>query len=791
MLPFSAPLVYFVDGTTFGCETMTRCAVCLICALACAARPAPAGRAAAAPVLRVIDGRPSLVAPDGRRLTAIYSETYPTDLHKHNRQMAEAGVEVFILVVRGDYGGDFFTSWFWRGPGQFGDECDRSDDLTLDRQAAEILKARPDAYFLVRWGSMVPKGWTDRHGDDAQASESRRRREASYASRLAAEERAEQARRIVRYVERRPWGRRVLGYMAFGQDEGTMNLAIQDCLFDQSPAMARAFRAHLARTYRLDEALREAWGDPNAAIRGARPPTDAQWRAARRKWLHWPEPRQTARCRDYFLAVREALRMQRRMELAAVKEAAGRPTFAGTDALKQPMLGWLIRDAFEAAGGGMGYRNILLASGSVDVGAMLDMPELDFLVTPADYTARSVGFGFEPEGIGDSLVLRGKTIFVEDDARSWATDERATQGAWRTVAECRAGLMRNCAVAASRGFIPYWMNVGRGFFDDPNVLKVIAEQVPVRRRLLTQPHAHSEHAIAMILDDESPLWEDFTSGFQHLAVLRQRTDHLALTGLPYRVYLLSDVARDDFPPFRAYLLPNLFRLTPARIALIRRRLMRGGSVVIFGPGTGVVEPPQPAAAGASELLGFPLERVPRQSARRVLVHGGHPAMAEVRGPCVYGDSYVYGPILQPPRDLKACGAVELGKASLWWQCNRAGLVLKELGRGAAGSGRPGPRGPGDCAVAFSMAVPIPASVLRSLALYGGCCPWSDLGDVVAASGTMLAVHTVRPGRRILRLPGPMTVTDAVSGEVVCRGQSSFTITLRAPDTRVFLLKKQG
>jgi hypothetical protein len=90
-----------------------------------------------------------------------------------------------------------------------------------------------------------------------------------------------------------------------------------------------------------------------------------------------------------------------------------------------------------------------------------------------------------------------------------------------------------------------------------------------------------------------------------------------------------------------------------------------------------------------------------------------------------------------------------------------------------------------------MAVPIPASVLRSLALYGGCCPWSDLGDVVAASGTMLAVHTVRPGRRILRLPGPMTVTDAVSGEVVCRGQSSFTITLRAPDTRVFLLKKQG
>ena len=53
----------------------------------------------------------------------------------------------------------------------------------------------------------------------------------------------------------------------------------------------------------------------------------------------------------------------------------------------------------------------------------------------------------EPEGIGDSLVQRGKTIFVEDDARSWATNERETQGAWRTAQECRAGLLRNLAVS--------------------------------------------------------------------------------------------------------------------------------------------------------------------------------------------------------------------------------------------------------------------------------------------------------------------------------------------------------
>ncbi len=749
-----------------------------------------AATAAAQPpsTLRVIDGRPSLVAPDGRRMTAIYSETYPAGLNRRNRQMAAAGVECFVLIVRGGYRGDFRTNYFWRGPGEWGDETDRRDDLTLDRQAAEILAVRPDARFMVRWSAPAPKGWTDANPDHAQAGENVRLRSASYASRKAAAARAKLARRVVGYVESRPWGDRVVGYMAFGQDEGTTDLAIQHALFDQSPAMAREFRALLRETYANDDALAAAWGDPNATLADARPPTDSQWQADRRTWMHWPDPNQTARYRDYFRTVRRMLWHQRRTELAAVHDAATRPTAVGTDALKQPMLGWLIRDAFEAAGEGMDYRNILAASGSIDVGAMLDMPELDFLVTPADYTARSVGFGWEPEGIGDSLVLRGKTIFVEDDARSWATWERRTQGAWRTLAECRAGLARNAALAATRGHIPYWMNVGQGYFDDPNVLRAVAENVPLRRRLLTAPHEHTEHAIAMILDDTGPLEEDFTAGYQQLAVLRQRTDHLALTGLPYRVYLLSDVARDDFPRFRCYLLPNLFRLDNERIELIRRKLLRDGSVAIFGPGTGISDGRNLSAQPASELLGFPLELVRKETARRVLAYGGsHPALAGLPGPVAYGDSYVYGPLLQPAGDLAE--AVELGKASAWWQCNRAGLVLREFGRGAAGNGRPGPRGAGDAAAVFSLAVPIPAAVLRSLAVYGGCCQWSALGDAVGAGGTVLTVHTVRPGPRTIRLPAVRTIIDAATGKPVATADR-FEITLPAPATRAFLLRRR-
>ena len=737
--------------------------------------------------LRRVDGRPCIVV-DGHHLTSIYSETFPRRMHERNCQMAEAGVQVFMLIVRGDLGKQFHTSWFWRDDGVYGDDSDRDDGLSLEDQAREILAGRPDAYFMVRWGSRVPGGWGGKHPDHLQASELGRREEASYASRLAAEGRAELARRIVRYVQSRPWADRVVGYLPFGQDEGTHHLCVYDAMFDQSPVMRDEFRAFLRQRYGTDSELRAAWGDDAAGLDAATVPTDSEWQTARERWQHWPEPAQTARYRDYFLAMRGMLIFQRRTEMGAVKEVCGDRAFVGTDAFKQPMFGWLHNDAFDGAAYGMPWRNMLLASGSIDVAEMLDAPEMDAIVTPADYTARSVGGGWDSEGIADSMVLRGKTILVEDDARSWATEERDTQGAWRTESECRAGLRRNLVLGASRGHIPYWMNVGGGYFDDPGVLKVVAGQVPLRQRLLSAPWSDTEHAVAMILDDTSPLDEDFTAGFQNLAVLRQRNDHLCLTGLPWRIHLLSDVARDDFPAYRAYLFPNLFRLDAERVALLRRKLMRDGRVLVFGPGTGISDGATLGADAASDLLGFPLELVRKESARRVLVYGGsHPALGDMRAPESFGDSFPYGPILQPAERVLPEGVTELGKVSAWWYCNRAGLVLKEFGRGAMASGTGGGRGEGDYAVVFSMATPIPASVLRSLALYGGCTPWSDLGDVVAASGNMVAVHSIRPGERTIRPPSASPVTDAVSGDPVATDGAGFRATLEAGDTRVFML----
>ncbi len=74
----------------------------------------------------------------------------------------------------------------------------------------------------------------------------------------------------------------------------------------------------------------------------------------------------------------------------------------------------------------------------------------------------------------------------------------------------------------------------------------------------------TEHAIALIYDDdESLLYGNFTRGFEHLALIRQRIDSLGLCGIPYRMYLLSDVKKANFPHYRCYLFPNLAKVDDA------------------------------------------------------------------------------------------------------------------------------------------------------------------------------------------------------------------------------------
>jgi hypothetical protein len=92
-------------------------------------------------------------------------------------------------------------------------------------------------------------------------------------------------------------------------------------------------------------------------------------------------------------------------------------------------------------------------------------------------------------------------------------------------------------------------------------------------------------------------------------------------------------------------------------------------------------------------------------------------------------------------------------------------------------------------VVWSVALPLPADLLRACARYAGCNVWCEGDDVIYASDSLVAIHSMKAGARRLRLPRAARVMDGVTGRPVGRGPvRSIRLTIAPPETRIFFLE---
>ncbi len=408
----------------------------------------------------VIDGRISMVC-DGRTVShAAYCDYIMRgDWEARNREFIDSGTRVFHLTC--PHGGpDYFTNGFWTDVGVYPDRTEPAVyPWTLDRQVANLLAMAPDARFLLKFTVSAPLGFTQKRADHMQTDEDGQRyREPTLASAEFLDGLGHFVRHVVHHCETRPWGNRMLGYLALPYGEGVMPLCIAGKMFDCSPVNDAAFQAWVAARYPTDAALQEAWHDPAARRETVRVPRDREWFERRRTaaatfggqplgagamasnsgsfpagLFHWIEPGNAGREIDYCHFMRENFVRWVRTIVGGIKAecaALGVQRLAGLDITKQPLTGWQIRSAFDGIGDGQSAPNILHLSGSWGVGELLDDPDLDAIWTPADYHARTLGFAYEAEGVTDSLVLRNKVMMVENDARCYVGEGIRDQGAF-------------------------------------------------------------------------------------------------------------------------------------------------------------------------------------------------------------------------------------------------------------------------------------------------------------------------------------------------------------------------
>ena len=220
-----------------------------------------------------------------------------------------------------------------------------------------------------------------------------------------------------------------------------------------------------------------------------------------------------------------------------------------------------------------------------------------------------------------------------------------------------------------------------------------------------------------------------------------------------------------------------------RLAPLKEKVLRDGNVVVWGPGSGISDGETISAEWATRLTGFHFTIQNVNYQRRVQICDfTHPITAGLPSDAIYGSSIAYGPVLYPTD-----GTV-LGWAWSKFGGNDNGLAVKSFGKGARGENTATARlGKGDYAALFTTAAPLPPGLWRGIARFAGAHVYCEENDVVLADSSVVAIHSLKGGPRLIRLPSPRRVTDLVSGRKVTERTDRIRVRLSAPDTRVFLL----
>jgi hypothetical protein len=762
----------------------------LLLVLALSAPPL-AGAQSPGPVVETVRrrGRPTLLIDGTPHALPTYNPVPGGSRHWEEQveRFAAHGMGAYIVQIPSAPGG-FANTPFWVGD-EVSAEPLAPASFDLDARVAHILTADPGAWILVRFGTREPRSWRTAHPEELFVTEEGRRLPVpSLASAAFNRRAADYCRAVVAWCEGRPWADRIIGYANFTRMEGTHEPLVAHWLFDHSPVMTARWRAHLRETYATVERLREAHSDETLTFETAGVPTDRLRRnlpsvAAR---AYWQPAAGNRPLRDYLTLTRELYHARFGALCAAMREATGGRKLLLYDALKVTMLGWSNRGFFGPRFPWLpAFASDRAGSGHLGVARLLDLPGCGGLITPHDYQARGVGGIYEPEGSVDSVVLRGKYFLCEMDTRTYAQAENPRYGSARDEAEFAAVTWRNLATSLTRGFNSYWMDLYTDWFVTDRMHAVIRRQTEVMRQSLAWPH-RTVPGIALVLDDEAVLETNGDGAYFNEAIQWEQKTGLSRCGVPYRIYLVDDLRREDFPDHRVFYFPNLFRVDDERLALLRERVCRDGRVVVWGPGSGISDGATLGAAHAERLTGFrfhPL--IPVNHPRRTLIIDfSHPVTAALPADTSYGGSLAYGPGLYP---VTGGQARELGRAWTKQGANYAGLALRPVGRGAPDASGTEPRGAGDWVSVFTTAVPLPAGLWRGLARHAGAHVWCETNDILLADASVVALHSMRGGTKTIRLPGPRRVTDLQSGRVLAASTATIDVELTPPQTRVFHL----
>lgn len=670
-----------------------------------------------------------------------------------------------LLAIGGYRFGQIAAGKYWTGPGQY----DFSD---FDTQVTDALENHPDNFYWVDVALDPPGWWLRSHPEELQLHHDQRDTGQSIASALWLRDGGAALQALIRHINRSPLNDRLFTYCLAAAHTGEWFYIGGPLRYqtDRSEPMLAAFRSWLRRRYASVAELRAAWAEADVDFETASIPS--RFEELQTDIGSFRDPRMRRRIVDFFTFYNEA------MADAAIHFARiAKETIVG-----RKLVGLLYGHILDWIGNPYMAQHI----GHLALSKVLDCPYIDWLGGPNSYHKRSVGFDDFFVSVENSVHLHNKLWLPQCDVRTHhcrpeleICGERAP-----TLPDSIAVVRRSFSRSLCRSTELWWLELFPGWFDDPEIIQLLLKSRAIAATAL-QSDRRTGAEVAVIVDEQS----HFYQGLRDVPVVDtfispevRACDVLTRMGLPYDIYLSSDLSHPKLQEYKVYIFPQWYAIDErGRKTLLSLRA--GGRVFVWLYAPGFVTPDVGrcglSVEGMEEATGirFELLNIAAEDMIRITnfdhpVTGGRLDFGIIYAGWVFsGFRHHFGThrAVAPLFAVNDPKAVALGRYTFE---PFVGFAAKDMG---------------DWRSVYFGTPFAPSCLLRNIARWAGAHIYSESDDLFFANRSFVALHTIGAGDRTISLPEPCDVYDVFDDRFVATDSSSFTIRCQARSTRLFQL----
>jgi hypothetical protein len=503
---------------------------------------------------------------------------------KSVRDFGEAGIRGHILQVR--------PAFFFRND-QFDLEAFMKD---LDTVICQTVASAPDALIWLDWQLYMPQAWCNRHPEELIELEDKSKHlvhtpggtlQPSYASELWKREAGDFLATAIGRMRRGPWADRLMMIRTSYGNAGEWNHwgYKKKKHVDFSAPMQKAFAQWLKAKYKTDRALRRAWDDTSVSLSSL----DLVPRPDQRMLYHDIVLRKgpkAQRCIDYYdffqyVAVKTIEHFGK-----VIKKASGNRLLSGA------YYGYYLSHLNH-----LPYH--LQDSGHYGLKYYLRSKYLDFLSGPYPYHQRKNRL--QINGLFSSIALHNKVWLSENDQRTHLSNKaiQLRYGATDSVEESIAIAKRDYMVNFSKQTSYYFFDFIKDWFVAPTYMQAVARLEEIDGQVLKAGGRSSRAQVAVLFSEESISRMANSRTTRDSAVrayqcaLRNMLELQDRTGAPWDIFLVSDMDKIDFSPYRLVIFANSYRASDKTLKLTRKKLFRDNKTILFLGTPGIFVDGQP------------------------------------------------------------------------------------------------------------------------------------------------------------------------------------------------------